>query len=84
MELKSKWLKCFNSSKDRLNAFGGEVQDVNEFAKIPQGFNEGVAVKREVGAVKGLIHTKVGGGPRRLDDSEGLLDASGLPKTLAA
>ncbi|KAH6897624.1 diphosphomevalonate decarboxylase [Coprinopsis sp. MPI-PUGE-AT-0042] len=69
--------------KDRLNAFGGDVKDVNQFAKIPQGFNEAVAVKREVGAVKGLIHTKVGGGPRRLDDSEGLLDASGLPKTLA-
>ncbi|KAF9236335.1 GHMP kinase [Melanogaster broomeanus] len=37
----------------------------------------------EKGAVKGLIHTCVGDGPRVLGDEEALLGADGLPKTLA-
>jgi len=52
-------------------------------AALPQGFNEAVAKRWEVGAVKGLIHTRVGDGPRVLSDSEALLNAEGMPKTLA-
>lgn len=46
---------------------------------LPQGFNVAVAKKAEVGAVSRLIHTRVGDGPRVLDDSEALLNAAGLP-----
>ena len=69
--------------KDNLKVFGGAVEDVTALAKIPEGFNEKVAAKWEVGAVKGLIHTKVGDGPRTLSDEEGLLNTNGVPKTLA-
>lgn len=34
------------------------------------------------GAFKYIIHTRVGEGPQRLDDSESLLDTNGLPKKL--
>ncbi|KAG8864616.1 diphosphomevalonate decarboxylase [Tulasnella sp. 330] len=51
-------------------------------AGLPEGFNGAVAKKHEEGAVKGLIHTRVGGGPRILGDDETLLDASGMPKIL--
>jgi len=49
---------------------------------VPEGFNEKVASQFEVGAVKGLIHTRVGDGPRALGEEESLLGADGLPKTL--
>jgi diphosphomevalonate decarboxylase len=52
-------------------------------AALPKGFNEAVAKRWELGAVKGLIHTRVGDGPRVLSDNEALLDARGIPKTLA-
>lgn len=68
--------------KDNLNVFGGNAQDINVHAKIPEGFNEKVASKWEVGSVKGLIHTKVGDGPRALGPEESLLNADGIPKTL--
>ena len=68
--------------KDRFQLFAGGA-DVNAEAKIPEGFNEAVAKRFEVGAVKSLIHTRVGDGPRRLGDEESLLAASGIPKTLA-
>ncbi|KAF6763359.1 GHMP kinase [Ephemerocybe angulata] len=69
--------------KDVLGVFGGSVQDVNVHAKIPEGFNDKVASKWDVGSVKGLIHTKVGDGPRALAPEEALLNADGIPKTLA-
>ena len=69
--------------KDVLGLFGEGSADLNAQAKVPVGFNEAVAQRFEVGAVKGLIHTRVGDGPRRLSDEEGLLAANGLPKTLA-
>jgi len=69
-----------NEFKDVFGLFG---TDINTHAKVPEGFNEAVAKRFEVGAVKGLIHTRVGDGPRKLDASEGLLAANGLPKTLA-
>lgn len=68
--------------KDRFQLFAAGA-DVNAEAKIPEGFNEGVAKRFEVGAVKSLIHTRVGDGPRRLGAEESLLTESGVPKTLA-
>jgi len=50
---------------------------------VVEGFNEAVAKKFEVGAVKGLIHTRVGDGPRVLGAEEALLGPGGYPKTLA-
>lgn len=51
--------------------------------KVVDGFNEAVAKAFPVGSVKNLIHTRVGGGPRTLDDAqEGLLGPDGVPKTL--
>ena len=50
---------------------------------VPEGFNDKVASKWDVGAVKGLIHTKIGDGPRVLGAEEALLNADGFPKTLA-
>ena len=46
---------------------------------LPEGFNMAVAKKAEVGSISRLIHTRVGDGPRVLNDSEALLDVSGLP-----
>ncbi|KAF4620472.1 hypothetical protein D9613_000158 [Agrocybe pediades] len=69
--------------KDVLGLFGTASSDINTLAKVPEGFNEAVAKRFEVGSVKGLIHTRVGDGPRKLSDSESLLAANGLPKTLA-
>ncbi|KAH9484893.1 Diphosphomevalonate decarboxylase [Psilocybe cubensis] len=69
--------------KDVLGLYGDAAKDINSEAKVPEGFNEAVAKRFEVGAVKGLIHTRVGDGPRRLPASESLLAPSGLPKTLA-
>jgi diphosphomevalonate decarboxylase len=50
---------------------------------VVEGFNVNVAKKFDIGAVKGLIHTRVGDGPRILGDVEALLGADGLPKTAA-
>lgn len=54
-------------------------------AQVPEGFNAAVVREGgwEKGAVKQLIHTQVGDGPRRLPNEEGLLNAEGVPKTLA-
>ncbi len=65
--------------KDVFGLFGTEsVQGA-----VIKGFNEAVAKPFEVGAVKGLIHTRVGDGPRILSAEESLLGPDGLPKTLA-
>lgn len=62
---------------DRLGLFG--VQGVGE-GRVVEGFNAAVAKPFEVGAVKNLIHTRVGDGPRVLGEEEGLLNTNGLPK----
>nr|QMU26492.1 diphosphomevalonate decarboxylase [Agaricus subrufescens] len=67
------------SFKDNFGLFGGG----QVVGRIPAGFNENVAKRFEVGAVKGLIHTRVGDGPRKLGDGEALLNGEGLPKNLA-
>ncbi|KAF5351694.1 hypothetical protein D9756_007747 [Leucocoprinus leucothites] len=68
-----------NSFKDVFSLFGGG----RLVGKVPAGFNENVAKRFDVGAVKGLIHTRVGDGPRKLGDEEALLNADGFPKSLA-
>lgn len=64
---------------DPLNVFDGEQAQ----GQKPEGVDEKAVVQWEKGAVKGLIHTKVGDGPRRLGEEEGLLKEDGTPKTLA-
>ena len=63
---------------DRLS-----VADKVKQASIPHGFNEAVVPSWEKGAVKSLIHTNVGDGPRKLGAKASLLKADGTPKTLA-
>ncbi|KAF7365211.1 Diphosphomevalonate decarboxylase [Mycena venus] len=62
--------------KDPFSLFG--TSGVGKGA-IVSGFNENVAKTWEAGAVKGLIHTRVGGGPRVLGPEESLLGDNGLP-----
>jgi diphosphomevalonate decarboxylase len=50
---------------------------------VPEGFNDKVASVWEAGSVKGLIHTKIGDGPRVLGAEESLLNDKGFPITLA-
>lgn len=61
-----------------------EGQSMEETALL-NGFNGGVIRMGgwEKGAVKSLIHTRVGDGPRRLGKEESLLKEDGTPKTLA-
>jgi diphosphomevalonate decarboxylase len=69
--------------KDIFGLFGEQgARDVNAFAEVPDGFNKAVAKRFDVGAVKGLIHTRVGDGPRKLSDKESLLGVDGFPTTL--
>lgn len=75
-------LKFFPQSsgfKDVLGLFGAEGAGEG---KLPEGFNEKVAAIFSAGSVKGLIHTRVGDGPRKLGEEEALLGADGTPKTL--
>src|SRR5688572_23268038 len=67
---------------DKLGAFGGGSVDLVKAASIPTGFNEAVAKRAEVGAVKSLIHTRVGDGPRNLGPEDSLLNEQGVPTTL--
>lgn len=70
------------SFKDAFGLFGGiDIAEIG--GSTIEGFNEAVAKKFEVGAVKGLIHTKVGSGPRTLGPEESLLGDDGNPKVLA-
>jgi len=71
-----------DSFKDVFDLFDGA--DIASQGALVQGFNENVAKKFEVGAVKSLIHTRVGDGPRALDPKEALLGDDGFPKSLAA
>ena len=64
---------------DPLQVFKGEEAK----GQKPEGLDEKAVVQWEKGAVKSLIHTKVGDGPRRLGEEEGLLKEDGTPKVLA-
>lgn len=61
------------------------MQGKADEAQLPQGFNEGVVRPGgwEKGAVKSLIHTRVGDGPRTLGKEDSLLKEDGTPKVLA-
>jgi diphosphomevalonate decarboxylase len=67
---------------DPFGLFEGKSIDETQ---LPEGFNAGVisAGGWEKGAVKSLIHTRVGDGPRRLGKEESLLKEDGTPKALA-
>ncbi|KZT58859.1 mevalonate pyrophosphate decarboxylase [Calocera cornea HHB12733] len=67
--------------KDTYKVFYGK--DTPGQMPLPKEFNEAVAKRWEVGAVRGLIHTKVGPGPRVLDVEQSLLTPEGMPKSLA-
>jgi len=73
-----KYFPTEEAFEDRLAA-GEKVQA----ARIPERFNEAVVPSWEKGAVKSLIHTKVGDGPRKLSADKGLLKEDGTPKVLA-
>ena len=66
--------------KDPFGLFG--TQGVGEGAVV-DGFNTAVAKPFPMGSVKGLIHTKVGDGPRVLGEEEALLGSNGLPNTVS-
>ncbi|KAI0088130.1 Diphosphomevalonate decarboxylase [Irpex rosettiformis] len=77
IELIVKYFPQANTFSDPFGLFG--AQGVGAGA-VPEGFNTAVAKAFPAGSVKGLIHTKVGDGPRVLDASEALLGPDGLPK----
>ena len=75
VELIVKYFPQANAFKDPFSLFGAAgVQ-----GKVVEGFNEAVAKPFGVGAVKGLIHTRVGDGPRKLGAEEALLGDNGFP-----
>lgn len=59
-----------------------KIKNDIENSEIPKGFDGNVIVKWHKGAVKNLIHTRVGDGPRKLKVEDSLLGEDGLPKTL--
>lgn len=63
--------------EDRFGLF--KANEVPGQGPLPDRFNAFVAKRYETGGVKGFIHTRVGDGPRVLEDSEALLGADGLP-----
>jgi len=75
IELVVKYFPQAGQFKDPFGLFGKDgVQ-----GKVVDGFNTAVAKPFGVGAVKDLIHTHVGDGPRVLSAEEGLLGGEGLP-----
>ncbi|GBE80565.1 Diphosphomevalonate decarboxylase [Sparassis crispa] len=62
--------------KDPFGLFG----TAGVHGKVVTGFNTAVAKPFGIGAIKGLIHTRVGDGPRVLGAEEALLGPDGLPK----
>jgi len=80
LNLVVKFFKPAEKFSDKLNVLNGaEIGG----ASLPSGFNSAVVGSWEAGSVKSIIHTKVGDGPRKYDQSESLLGANGLPKTIA-
>ena len=70
--------------KDPLGSLKDSSKNGKDGAELT-GFNAGVIREGgwEKGAVKSLIHTRVGDGPRKLGDEESLLGQDGMPKHLA-
>ncbi|EGO00231.1 hypothetical protein SERLA73DRAFT_180701 [Serpula lacrymans var. lacrymans S7.3] len=80
VEMIVKYFPQADPFKDPFGLFG--AAGVTEGGVIP-GFNTAVAKQFEVGAVKNLIHTRVGDGPRVLGAEEALLGAEGFPKSIS-
>lgn len=80
VEMIIKYFPQADAFKDPFTLFGSS--GVGE-GKVVKGFNTAVAKPFGVGAVKNLIHTRVGDGPRVLGSEEGLLGSNGLPTYLA-
>ncbi|KAM5533187.1 hypothetical protein V8D89_013143 [Ganoderma adspersum] len=76
VELVVKYFPQAENFKDPFSLFGAAGAQ----GKVVDGFNEAVSKPFNVGAVKGLIHTRVGDGPRTLGSEEALLGPDGLPK----
>ncbi|KAH9858857.1 Diphosphomevalonate decarboxylase [Lenzites betulinus] len=75
VELIIKYFPQTEPFKDPFGLFTGTgVQ-----GKVVDGFNEAVAKPFSPGAVKTLIHTRVGDGPRTLGAEEALLGKDGFP-----
>lgn len=78
--LVARFFPLADAFKDPFSLFAGQALGA---LPIPDGFNEATVASFPPGSVKGLIHTRVGDGPRRLTDPEvHLLDAQGQPKPL--
>jgi diphosphomevalonate decarboxylase len=77
VELIVKYFPQADAFKDPFNLFSGHGTGSGA---LPEGFNAAVTKPFSVGSVKGLIHTRVGDGPRVLGASEALLGPDGLPK----
>lgn len=75
VEMIVKYFPQKDAFKDPFGLFGTAGVD----GKVVDGFNTAVAKPFAAGAVKGLIHTKVGDGPRVLSSHEALLGPDGLP-----
>ncbi|WWC95969.1 diphosphomevalonate decarboxylase [Kwoniella sp. B9012] len=71
--------KFFPTSEESRDPFNAKAEE------LPEGFNVNVVREGgwEKGAVKSLIHTRVGDGPRTLGKEESLLGENGEPKVLA-
>lgn len=69
--------------KEKFKDVFGLFDGADAAGAILPGFNENVVKPFEAGAVKGLIHTRVGDGPRLLGESDALLGPDGLPTNLA-
>jgi diphosphomevalonate decarboxylase len=65
---------------DSEGLFGGQSPSK---APFQEGFNENVSRVWEKDSIKGIIHTKIGDGPRVLGEEESLLGKDGMPKKLA-
>lgn len=78
-EIVSLIVKYFPQAEPFKDPFGLFAQGVGA-GGVVSGFNEAVAKPFGVGAVKGLIHTRVGDGPRVLGEEEALLGVDGLPR----
>ena len=81
-EIVSMIVKYFPQAEPFKDPFGLFTQGVGA-GNVVAGFNEAVAKPFPVGSVKGLIHTRVGDGPRVYGEEEALLGADGLPKEVA-
>lgn len=77
--------RYFPQAEEFPDPFGLFKSTSAKDTQLLQGFNGSVIREGgwEQGAVKSLIHTRVGDGPRKLTEKDSLLGPDGMPKTLA-